>query len=135
MVSPAASIYPSLGPTSALRGPCPVTSSPGYWKQKHHPRLCRHPSSTINFESFYLLFTPVPATRTSNCTALLLRISAITRRHGDTRVQLILVCPSPLLFAKFSSTTDHANRINVNDPSLIQLVNKLQDVFSTVGVC
>lgn len=26
------------------------------------------------------------------------------------------------------------NRINVNDPSLISLVNKLQDVFSTVGV-
>ena len=26
------------------------------------------------------------------------------------------------------------NRINVNDPSLISLVNKLQDVFTTVGV-
>ena len=25
--------------------------------------------------------------------------------------------------------------INVNDPGLIQVVNKLQDVFSTVGVC
>jgi hypothetical protein len=25
-------------------------------------------------------------------------------------------------------------RINVNDPSLIALVNKLQDVFTTVGV-
>lgn len=25
-------------------------------------------------------------------------------------------------------------RINVNDPSLISLVNKLQDVFATVGV-
>ena len=27
------------------------------------------------------------------------------------------------------------NRINVNDPGLITLVNKLQDVFTTVGVC
>ena len=26
-------------------------------------------------------------------------------------------------------------RINVNDPGLITLVNKLQDVFTTVGVC
>lgn len=26
------------------------------------------------------------------------------------------------------------NRINVNDPGLITLVNKLQDVFTTVGV-
>jgi dynamin 1-like protein len=25
--------------------------------------------------------------------------------------------------------------INVNDPGLITLVNKLQDVFTTVGVC
>jgi hypothetical protein len=25
--------------------------------------------------------------------------------------------------------------ISVNDPGLITLVNKLQDVFSTVGVC
>ncbi|KAF7568548.1 hypothetical protein PtrM4_131610 [Pyrenophora tritici-repentis] len=27
------------------------------------------------------------------------------------------------------------NAINVNDPTLITLVNKLQDVFTTVGVC
>jgi dynamin 1-like protein len=31
-----------------------------------------------------------------------------------------------------SPTTGYS--INVNDPSLISLVNKLQDVFSTVGV-
>lgn len=29
---------------------------------------------------------------------------------------------------------DMADRINVNDPGLITLVNKLQDVFTTVGV-
>jgi hypothetical protein len=28
-----------------------------------------------------------------------------------------------------------AYSINVNDPGLIQVVNKLQDVFATVGVC
>ena len=27
------------------------------------------------------------------------------------------------------------DRVNVNDPTLIALVNKLQDVFTTVGVC
>lgn len=31
--------------------------------------------------------------------------------------------------------TDGLRRINVNDPGLITLVNKLQDVFTTVGVC
>lgn len=31
--------------------------------------------------------------------------------------------------------TDCRHRINVNDPQLISLVNKLQDVFATVGVC
>lgn len=31
--------------------------------------------------------------------------------------------------------TDGTRRINVNDPQLISLVNKLQDVFATVGVC
>ena len=29
---------------------------------------------------------------------------------------------------------DGKHRINVNDPGLITLVNKLQDVFTTVGV-
>lgn len=29
----------------------------------------------------------------------------------------------------------HTSSINVNDPGLITLVNKLQDVFTTVGVC
>lgn len=31
--------------------------------------------------------------------------------------------------------TDSLRRVNVNDPGLITLVNKLQDVFTTVGVC
>lgn len=31
--------------------------------------------------------------------------------------------------------TDSLCRVNVNDPGLITLVNKLQDVFTTVGVC
>lgn len=31
--------------------------------------------------------------------------------------------------------TDGLRRVNVNDPGLITLVNKLQDVFTTVGVC
>jgi hypothetical protein len=31
-------------------------------------------------------------------------------------------------------SADHGHRINVNDPQLISLVNKLQDVFATVGV-
>jgi len=30
--------------------------------------------------------------------------------------------------------TNDDTRINVNDPGLITLVNKLQDVFTTVGV-
>lgn len=34
-----------------------------------------------------------------------------------------------------SSRADHLCSINVNDPTLIALVNKLQDVFTTVGVC
>jgi hypothetical protein len=31
--------------------------------------------------------------------------------------------------------SNKAYSFNVNDPGLIQVVNKLQDVFSTVGVC
>lgn len=31
--------------------------------------------------------------------------------------------------------TDTLRRVSVNDPGLITLVNKLQDVFTTVGVC
>lgn len=30
---------------------------------------------------------------------------------------------------------DSLRRVSVNDPGLITLVNKLQDVFTTVGVC
>lgn len=39
-------------------------------------------------------------------------------------------CPPPLRYGQ----ANILRSINVNDPSLISLVNKLQDVFSTVGV-
>lgn len=38
------------------------------------------------------------------------------------------------LISRFNRT-DSLRRVNVNDPGLITLVNKLQDVFTTVGVC
>merc|ERR1711939_112060 len=42
--------------------------------------------------------------------------------------------PLPLSFAPTMAAQPGGYSINVNDPSLIALVNKLQDVFTTVGV-
>merc|ERR1711939_1214928 len=42
--------------------------------------------------------------------------------------------PLPLSFAPTMAAQPGGYSINVNDPSLITLVNKLQDVFTTVGV-
>lgn len=47
------------------------------------------------------------------------------------------VTPSPrpiITTADVDSIADQHRSINVNDPGLITLVNKLQDVFATVGV-
>ena len=40
-----------------------------------------------------------------------------------------------VLWEEKGMNADGGYRINVNDPGLITLVNKLQDVFTTVGVC
>lgn len=59
-------------------------------------------------------------------------IRDICAYHG-CRPWGLLVSDSHWLFRRGRALTT-CSRINVNDPSLIALVNKLQDVFTTVGV-
>lgn len=54
-----------------------------------------------------------------------------TARHGDEPKCVCTYPGQPLVMRK----VDRFYSINVNDPGLITLVNKLQDVFTTVGVC
>ena len=61
-----------------------------------------------------LLVRHVGTTEVSSREHLLALIMALTRSYASANV---------------------ARSINVNDPGLITLVNKLQDVFTTVGVC
>ncbi|KAF2734335.1 V-type ATPase [Polyplosphaeria fusca] len=69
------------------------------------------------------------------------RAGAVTRKQRCTKqppTPPTLICPRPLHAAPSSllRTLRYTRRtlINVNDPGLITLVNKLQDVFTTVGV-
>lgn len=56
--------------------------------------------------------------------------------HGQPNWLLVRIIPPGGQISEQSTLTwTFLCRINVNDPSLISLVNKLQDVFSTVGVC
>ena len=57
------------------------------------------------------------------------------RKPGYSRPAMASPTSSVQVVIMRRASNADCNRINVNDPTLIALVNKLQDVFSTVGVC
>jgi hypothetical protein len=110
-----------------------VTSVPRFGQQYHPyqptptpPARTTHiarPSSTVVCTKQHRI-APLRLTARSSSTQL------CPSHGGNTGGLFVSACNS-----HYFGHADNSCRVNVNDPTLIALVNKLQDVFTTVGVC
>ncbi|KIX94100.1 vacuolar protein sorting-associated protein 1 [Fonsecaea multimorphosa CBS 102226] len=78
--------------------------------------------------------TPHPTHPRTARRSLDLALQTSARTSIESTRSDLLQDPLPLTFAPTMAATPGGYSINVNDPTLISLVNKLQDVFTTVGV-
>ncbi|KPI42016.1 Vacuolar protein sorting-associated protein 1 [Cyphellophora attinorum] len=91
------------------------------------------PPSTSNPSSHPSDTQRAPSSSTTNSLDDALRIAA-QRKLDSRKLSINSEHSAPISFRPAMATPPGGVAINVNDPQLISLVNKLQDVFSTVGV-